>query len=250
MNATNLRNSLKAITQGLNHLLWPAACINCRSQIAETDKHLCSDCWSGLLQCTSGYYCRRCGKDTTEYALVNNCCPDCQGLELHFDGIARTGIYAQALQQMILAFKTGRTEHADVLGALARTVFEAAEFYPHIDLLVPVPLYWFRRFRRGYNQSMLIVQKLNHHARINTDLVRIRNTESQVAMTSPAKRVKNVTGAFAVRSGHRFAGKTICLVDDIKTTGATLNECAKVLKEAGAAKVYALVLAVAGQYKD
>jgi predicted amidophosphoribosyltransferase len=66
-------------------------------------------------------------------------------------------------------------------------------------------------------------------------------------MVSPAARAKNVAGAFAVRFGYRFNGKNICLVDDIKTTGATLNECAKILKEAGAVKVFALVLAVAGQ---
>jgi predicted amidophosphoribosyltransferase len=66
-------------------------------------------------------------------------------------------------------------------------------------------------------------------------------------MPTPAARTKNVAGAFAVRQGHKFKGTKICLVDDIKTTGATLNECAKTLKEAGASKVFALVLAVAGQ---
>jgi predicted amidophosphoribosyltransferase len=66
-------------------------------------------------------------------------------------------------------------------------------------------------------------------------------------MPSPIARAKNVSGAFAVRYGHKFTGKKICLVDDIKTTGATLNECAKTLKEAGAERVFALVLAVAGQ---
>jgi len=66
------------------------------------------------------------------------------------------------------------------------------------------------------------------------------------AATPPA-RDRNVAGAFAVREDHPFAGKTVCLIDDIKTTGATLNECARTLKAAGASKVYALVLAVAGQ---
>ena len=66
-------------------------------------------------------------------------------------------------------------------------------------------------------------------------------------MVSDAARARNVAGAFAVRRGHRFAGRAVCLVDDIKTTGATLNECAKTLKEAGASQVFALVLAVAGQ---
>ena len=66
-------------------------------------------------------------------------------------------------------------------------------------------------------------------------------------MVSPAARARNVAGAFAVRYGHKFTGRVVCLVDDVKTTGATLNECAKTLKEAGASKVFALVLAVAGQ---
>ena len=69
-------------------------------------------------------------------------------------------------------------------------------------------------------------------------------------MTSVHQRLKNVEGAFAVRYGHGFAGRNICLVDDIKTTGATLNECARTLKQAGAAKVFALVLAVADQRVD
>jgi predicted amidophosphoribosyltransferase len=66
-------------------------------------------------------------------------------------------------------------------------------------------------------------------------------------MTSPAARARNVAGAFAVHDRHHFTGRKICLVDDIKTSGATLNECASVLKRAGADKVFALVLAVAGQ---
>ena len=69
----------------------------------------------------------------------------------------------------------------------------------------------------------------------------------QPSMASPAARARNVAGAFTIRYRHKFNGKKICLIDDIKTTGATLNECARTLKEAGASKVFALVLAVAGQ---
>jgi len=111
-----------------------------------------------------------------------------------------------------------------------------------------VPLHWSRRLTRGYNQAHILARKLKHPtAKINTDLVRIRRTKSQPAMASPAARARNVAGAFAVRYRHNFTGRKICLVDDIKTTGATLNECAKTLKQAGASKVFALVLAVAGQ---
>ncbi len=167
---------------------------------------------------------------------------------LHFDGIARAGVYGEALQHMILAFKHGRSELDAILGQLADAAFQGSPFYDRIDLLAPVPLHWTRRLSRGYNQSHLIAKRLTHPAaRICTDLVRVRRTKAQPAVATEAARIRNVKEAFAVRPDHRFAGKTICLVDDIKTTGATLNECARVLKEASAAGVYAVVLAVAGQ---
>ena len=81
-------------------------------------------------------------------------------------------------------------------------------------------------------------------SRISTDLVRIRNTQQQWDLTHPQRR-RNVKGAFAVRKGHPFNEKTVLLVDDISTSGATLNECAKTLKAAGAKKVYTAVLATA-----
>ena len=234
--------------QGLNHLLWPAVCSNCGDRILVAHEDLCGRCWGQLLTCTAGDYCPRCGRDASKYGLVAGACAACREQEIHFDGIARAGVYAEALQQMILAFKHDRTELAYVLAPLADAALQGSRFYNDIELLVPVPLHWTRRLLRGYNQSHLIARHLKHpSARISTDLVRIRRTKAQpVAATLPA-RVRNVAGAFAVREGHRFTGRTVCLVDDIKTTGATLSECARVLKEAGAARVYALVLAVAGQ---
>jgi ComF family protein len=150
---------------------------------------------------------------------------------------------------MILSFKFyGQTELDSVLGFLANSTLEASGFSHEIEFFVPVPLHWTRRLVRGYNQSLILAKKLRHQsAKINTELVRIRRTKSQPAMATAAARARNVAGAFAVRRRHRLVGRNVCLVDDIKTTGATLNECAKTLKEAGASKVFALVLAVAGQ---
>jgi len=149
---------------------------------------------------------------------------------------------------MILAFKNGRTELDSILGFLAESALEGCNFRDEAELFVPVPLHWSRRLVRGYNQSHVLLSRLKPPgASVSTDLVRIRRTKLQPAMAGPKARARNVAGAFAVRRGHGFAGGRICLVDDIKTTGATLNECARVLKADGAAKVYALVLAVAGQ---
>jgi ComF family protein len=234
--------------EGLNQLLWPAVCINCRQSICETDNSFCKDCWAELLACTGDDYCRHCGREVSKYALIEGGCPDCQDREIHFDQIARSGIYGEALQQMILSFKKGRTELDSSLGFLINAALQGSVFVNDIDFFVPVPLHWWRRLTRGYNQSLVLTKRLKHPtAQINTDLVRIRNTKSQTVMASPAARARNVAGAFAVRLRHQLEGRNVCLVDDIKTTGATLNECAKTLKEAGASKVFALVLAVAGQ---
>jgi competence protein ComFC len=253
VNTATLKQAATFTWQSINQLLWPPVCINCRESICETDKTLCPKCWAEIQSCTEAdYYCPRCGKDAGRYGMVEGVCPNCQGKEIHFDQIARSGVYAQALRKMILAFKNGRTELDTTLAFLANSALQASTFYNDIEFFVPVPLHWTRRFKRGYNQSLVLAKKLKHPtAKISTDLVRIRRTKFQTAFDDykswEAKRVANVAGAFAVRYGHRFAGNTVCLVDDLKTTGATLNECTKTLKEAGASKVFALVLAVAGQ---
>ncbi len=252
MNAAKLKQITTFTLQGLNQLLWPPVCINCSESICETDKNLCKDCWDQLISCTGAEYCPRCGRDAGKYALLEGVCPDCQGKEIHFDQIARSGVYTDALRKMILSFKNGRTELDLTLGFLANSALEASSFVNAVEIFVPVPLHWSRRLARGYNQSLVLAKKLEHpRAKINTDLVRIRRTKFQTDFddynTWRAKRAANVAGAFAVRYGHSFAGRNLCLVDDIKTTGATLNECARTLKEAGAVKVFALALAVAGQ---
>jgi competence protein ComFC len=254
VNTTKLKQTGVFVLQSLNHLFWPAVCISCGDSICDADKGLCQNCWDELSFYAGDEYCPRCGKEASRYALVNGTCPDCQGKEFHFDRIARSGFYkvGEALQKMIVAFKNGRTELDLTLAFLANSALQASSFYKDIEIFVPVPLHWSRRFMRGYNQSLIIAKNLNRSkAGISTELVRIRQTKFQTDFddykTWQAKRAANVAGAFAIRRGHPFAGKVICLVDDIKTTGATLNECAKTLKEAGAAKVFALVLAVAGQ---
>jgi ComF family protein len=245
---THARRWLSLGVRGMNQLLWPAVCANCGISVAEADRDLCPACWDQIMACAGGDYCPRCGRNASRYGLVAGVCPDCQGLEIHFDGIARAGVYSDALRQMIIAFKHDHCELISTLVFLAHSALQGSSFHDQIDWLVPVPLHWTRRLSRGYNQSLLIVRRLKHPTdRISTDLVRIRRTRIQPTFVTPAKRARNVRGVFAVRPGHPFTGKTICLIDDVKTSGATLNECAQTLKEAGAARVYALVLAVAGQ---
>jgi len=247
----NVKDFFTAGWGALNHLLWPKRCVNCSSVILEANGELCSECLQQIGFVIGDGYCKRCGRDVSEYGVLDGRCPGCQGEEIFFDAIVRAGVYAMSLREMILSFKTDSGKATKTLCFLANSALSAGSFQSRIDYFVPVPLHWTRKVRRGYNQSQILAEQLIHPiVKVNTDLVRVRRTKSQASMKTPHQRLRNVQGAFAVRERHDFAGKRICLVDDIKTTGATLNECAKTLKDAGAAKVFALVLAVADQRID
>jgi ComF family protein len=228
------------------HLFWPSQCLVCRAAIHPDDAQLCGICWQNLSKAVASDYCRRCGRQVSPFGIVDGCCGGCRDETYHYDGIARVGVYESTLRALILAFKFGeQTELAARLSAMLRQSLSAVPFYRHIDLVVPVPLHWRRRLQRGYNQSHLLARRVRPaQTPVSADLVRIRHTLQQWDL-NPAQRRRNVKGAFAVRKGHPFTGKTILLVDDISTSGATLSECAKTLKQAGAKAVYTAVLATA-----
>jgi len=232
----------------IKQLFWHNYCRCCNTIICEEDEHFCSECWSQIGFCLVDSFCSRCGREISPFGKLPDGCAACQNENFHFDSIACTGIYKPPLSHLIVKFKlSDRTFLLPPLADFAQKVISRTEFFNMVDYIVPVPVHWRRRFQRGFNQSLLIAKKIKMpNAGFSTDLVKIRNTQDQTAVTF-AERKRNLEGAFAVRRGHFFNGKNICLIDDVKTTGATLNECAKVLKEAGANKVFAFVLAVAGQ---
>ena len=112
------------------------------------------------------------------------------------------------------------------------------------DLIVPVPLHWRRRWRRGFNQAELLARGIAKHRQIPllNALRRSKATADQAALTSAGRR-RNVVGAFEPRRGIDIQGKRILLIDDVFTTGATASACARTLKRAGAASVTLLTLA-------
>jgi ComF family protein len=137
-------------------------------------------------------------------------------------------------------------DHTHLAGAFGRWMQRAgAEVLARADLLVPVPLHWTRLFARRFNQSALLAQSIRAAGGppVAADwLVRCRRTPSQGTM-GPLARARNVRGAFALRPGRSVTGKRVVLIDDVLTTGATAEECARVLRRAGAAHVGVLVLA-------
>ncbi|MEN6387240.1 MAG: ComF family protein [Phycisphaerales bacterium] len=235
--------------RSLRELIWHNYCRNCKSIISHEDQFFCSQCTSKIGLCFVDNYCRRCGREIGEFTEIRNC-PKCEDENYIFDEISCVGIYKPPLSNLILSFKLAdQTALTRVLGDFAQKAFVRSGFLNQSDYLVPVPMHVINLFKRGFNQSYLIAKKIVQPGmEINCDLVRVRYTKTQTSVTF-AQRSQNVRNAFAVRKNHNFSNKNICLIDDVKTSGATLNECAKVLKEAGAKKVFAFVLAVAGQGK-
>jgi ComF family protein len=116
-----------------------------------------------------------------------------------------------------------------------------------IDLIIPIPLHHLKKAERGYNQSLYIAKGLNKVLQCKySDRVikRIRYTESQTGLNM-VERLENISEAFKIRNKKLIQGKTILLVDDVITTGATISECGKILLESGAQKVYAASIAIA-----
>ena len=238
--------------QSLMELICPSHCLVCSRSISDNHAWLCPACWAELQENLQAQPCPVCGHNVGSYALLKGRCHRCQKRRPVVRRVVRVGDYQKILRELILTLKFRRAGRLDLfLGDLLATAVAAASDYRQIDFLVPVPLHWRRRWSRGYDQAELLARaaatQLRPHGLslpVRTDLVRIRHTPPQTSL-SPTERLINLRGAFAVRPGHPFTGRHICLIDDVTTTGTTLRVAAQTLRKAGAKSVRAAVLAVA-----
>lgn len=137
---------------------------------------------------------------------------------------------------------------ARAMGALTGSLMKDEAVSCNADCIVPVPLFRTKKVQRGYNQSEYIARGLSESLGVpvlQSALKRIRNTRTQTGLTLE-KRKRNMDGAFKIKNASAISGKNIILVDDVVTTGATINECAKTLKAAGAGEVFVISFALTG----
>jgi ComF family protein len=190
--------------------------------------------------------CQGCGYPFELMPAETPYCGACLQRRPVYDRARAAMAYDEGCRDLVLGFKhADRTEGAPAYAAwMARA---AADLLDETDVIVPVPLHRWRLLRRRYNQAALLANALGKRERVPVApdaLVRKRNTPSQGAMTTDG-RWRNVRGVFALRPAARrhIADRRVLLVDDVMTTGATLEACARTLKKAGAAGVDVVTLA-------
>lgn len=241
----------------------------------ESEEHADSELVRWLKDLFSpGKVCSLCGKDAgyrgTSYGWVNlcescastlamECCPECTAL--YFPGIGHecahlgSNMTVFAPYDGVVRSKIRRLKYSDnsglaeILGALAVAAWCRHDW--QADVIVPVPLYESRLKSRGFNQSMLLALIVGESLGLPVEeqaLVRTRYTAAQHNLGLEARR-QNVSGAFAPGTGiAAVRGKRVILLDDIITTGATMQSCADVLRDAGVAEVYCLAVAGSGRH--
>ena len=228
------------------HIIFPRTCFSCGKDLPYDRKApLCTSCEDGLIL-PGPLICQRCGVVLKSGGAH---CFHCRGskAEAFKCKVIRCACnFNQFSQRLIHALKYQGADYvAPYMGEFMAQRFSLFAELADVNLVIPVPLYKTRLKKRGYNQSELIAQAFCQKAGFalnTTSLVRVRDTGSQTKLGRQA-RVENMKGAFSVKDPASVRGKTILLIDDVTTTGSTLEACAQELRQAGAKRVLAYAFA-------
>ena len=231
-----------AAAKSVLDLLFPPLCIGCRQPVA--DSGFCAGCWSKLTF-LDGPACACCGLPFPVALEGENLCAACLARPPAFNRARAILAYDDHSKGAILALK--HADRLELVPGFARWLARSGQsLIADSDVIVPVPLHRGRLWRRRYNQSAELGRRLARDWKLAFDpfaLIRSRATPSQGAMASAKARRRNVLSAFKVPDRGRVKAKRILLLDDVLTTGATAEACARALKRAGAARVNVLALA-------
>ncbi|KAF0221447.1 MAG: amidophosphoribosyltransferase-like [Geobacteraceae bacterium] len=227
-------------------MLFPPLCHLCKAFIPDAgDVHLCSGCLENNSRLSSPL-CIVCGAPFFTEEGIDHLCSGCSTAPPHFTAARAAMLFEGTVKELIHRFKYDKkVQLRRPLGILAAQGLSTFASAASPDLVIPVPLHVKRLKERGFNQAVLLGEVLAGHWRLplsRDNLRRTRWTEPQINL-SVAERTSNVRGAFGIKSPCAVKGKRIILVDDVYTTGSTVAECAKTLKQSGAEKVFVVTVA-------
>jgi ComF family protein len=225
---------------------YPPGCVACSQPVQAPGKEdFCSDCGNAL-ELIGAPYCPLCGLPLSTAAPLPHLCGGCLSHVYLFDGARAAGIYRGLLRQLIHRFKyEGQISLARPLARLLIQPGRELMSLFGVDLVTPVPLHPRRLRQRGFNQASLLARRLGVSLNLPvhySSMDRSRWTAPQMGL-SRRQRAENVRGAFVVRDPDAVRGKVVLLVDDVLTTGETVNQCVRGLKKSEAREVLVLTVA-------
>lgn len=230
-------NQLIEVSRDILHLFYPNICAACKQELLGNEKDICTSCWQQL-------------PPTNFHLQINN--PVEQRFYGRVDIQHASSFYAfhknSPLQTLLHELKYNNKKEVGIaLGKRCAQALSNLSWLKEIDMIIPIPLSKQKLKLRGYNQSEYLAEGLKNELHIPVDILsvtRIKNTISQTTLTI-AERMHNMKDAFYLGKPNEIANKHILLIDDVMTTGATLEACAKTILQAKQTKVSVLTLAYA-----
>ena len=238
--------TLSSVLNCVSEVIFPPQCLGCSEILHPSNaKIFCHNC-NDKIKFINGNICNICGTTFPHSPAGNHLCGDCLDNRPYFSCARAVFSYENIILNAIHQFKYKNNLS---LGEFLAS-FMADFSFPDIDfadysLIIPVPLHVKRLRERGFNQSLFLARPLGEKQHIPVNFSLLKRHKFTLTQTSSNKkeRKQNIKGAFEVSDKKKIAGKNILLIDDVYTTGATVNECAKTLMKSGAKKVSALTLA-------
>lgn len=238
------------VARGLVDFLYPPLCGLCHARLAPGEQAVCFRCLAEVAF-RPDWRCGRCGAFGVGVEPgAGSRCRHCPPAGAHYAGVLAAVAYHGAGARMVQRFKYNR--RLEIGAAMARVTAQRlaeplALLGRRVDCIVPVPLHLLRRLERGFNQAHALAGAVAGATALPVrDLLRRRRYTRRQALLPRERRDSNVQGAFALRGRHDLHGQGILLIDDVVTSGATVNECARVLREAGAREVWVVCFARTG----
>lgn len=235
---------MRQLLSTLCDFVFPRLCGVCAERLREGELLLCPLC-AGQIEEPRLPLCPICGRENAPTSSPPPC-DQCPAGEVFFDYARAASTFAGPAKVVVEKLKySGRPEYASLMALRISRIYSRDLVLKPPDVIAPVPLFPARQRERGFNQSAAIASCLSRLVGIATApgiLKRIRATPSQTRLSRRQRR-ENVHGAFAAASPEQIRGRRILLVDDVYTTGSTLNECARALRLAGADGVFCLAFA-------